>query len=199
MKQTLFQRLLAAFAVFTLLLLPLQARAHDGDPRVEISSDRLQPGLVLEVRGVNIAADEPITVSLVGAAGEFPLGVATGDGHGDFTQPFTVPVDMPEGTYKVLAQSSNLPVASAPIVVYGPPVLEAEGEGELREEEEALLAPMPTFPKAQASAPTPQPATSGAPPPSPSPALVFGGLALVVLGLVAIFRRMQSPAQREKS
>ena len=49
-----------------------------GGPRVEISADRLAPGLVLEVRGVNIAADESIAVSLVGVAGQFPLGVVIG-------------------------------------------------------------------------------------------------------------------------
>jgi len=170
--------------------------AHDGDPRVEISSDRLQPGLVLEVRGVNIAAEEQITVSLVRVAGEFLLGIVTGNEHGDFIQPFTVPVDLPEGTYKVLAQSSNLPVVSAPILIQGPPVLAEESEGELREEEDALLAPMPTVPKAQAAEPVPQP-TSGAPSPWPSLVIIIG--VMVALGLAALIRRMQTSAPREES
>ncbi len=204
-KLTIRQWLLLACALLAALVCaPVATHAHGGGPRVEISSDRLQPGLVLEVRGVNIAADEPITVSLVGVAGQFPLGVATGDGHGDFTQPFTVPVDLPEGTYKVLAQSSNLPVTSAPILVQGPPVLEEEGEGELREEEDALLAPMPTVPKAQAPAPnlavtdSAQAASTPAPAPfSPSlPAVlaVLGALLVIVLVVVFAARRRATSA-----
>ena len=117
------------------------------------------------------------------------------DGHGDFTQPFTVPLDLPEGTYKVLVQSSNLPVVSAPILVQGPPVLEEEGEGELREEEDALLAPMPTVPKAQAPAPNLAAADSteavSTPAPAPSspslPTLLALLGALLLIGLVVGF------------
>ncbi len=133
--------ILAVFAAW-LWATPLTAHAHDGDPRVEISPDHLSPGLVLEVRGVNIAPEESITVSLVGPAGEFPLGTVTGDEHGDFTQAFTVPVDLPEGIYKVLTRGASQLVVSAPLTIIGPAVHSNE-EGGQREQEEPLLATLP--------------------------------------------------------
>ena len=78
-------------------------------------------------------------------AGEFPLGAAIGNEHGDFTQAFTVPVDLPEGVYKVLAKSSGETVVSPPLTISGPAV-PAEDEGGHREEEEPLLAPTVRIP-----------------------------------------------------
>src|SRR4051794_27448254 len=77
------------------------AEAHDGPPRIELASTRLAPGMNLEVRGINIADEQQIAVTLVSAASEVVLGVALGDIHGDFTQTFALPSDLAPGDYLV--------------------------------------------------------------------------------------------------
>ncbi len=137
------------------------ALAHDGPPRLELNTDRIPPGATLEVRGVNLASDESINLTLIGNGSEFPLGVAMTDAHGDFTQAFALPTELTEGAYIVRASKATGPVAEAPLTVFGPAV-SAEDEGGQREEEDGLLAPMPTVIKARVSNSEPQPSISTA-------------------------------------
>lgn len=58
------------FLLICIISAPAIAQAHGGLPRLELSSDRLNPGATLEVRGVNIALETPITIVLVGAEAE---------------------------------------------------------------------------------------------------------------------------------
>src|SRR5262249_3744766 len=59
-----------AASVLVLLLVALQipqaALAHNGPPRVELGAERIMPGVALEVRGVNIAPEQPVRLTLVG-------------------------------------------------------------------------------------------------------------------------------------
>jgi hypothetical protein len=184
--------LLACALLAALVCAPAATHAHDGDPRLELSFNRLNPGAPLEVRGVNLAAESPITIKLVSLESEFWLGEAVGDAHGDFIQTFTLPSDLAAGHYTVLAVGPGNLIVSAPLDIAGAPMPADGEEGELREEEDPLLAtlppgwnPAPNLVVADsveaATAPVPAPS-------SPSLPIVLALLgALLVVGLAVGF------------
>lgn len=129
-------------ALVWLALLPGVVGAHGGPPRVELSAGRLAPGAALDVRGVNIAAEQDVTITLTGARYEIWLGTATGDAHGDFMQTFSLPADLPQGSYSLRAAIDSRVIAGASLVVAGAPV-SADNEVGLRDDDEPLLAPLP--------------------------------------------------------
>lgn len=55
------------------------ARAHEGAARLELSASRLNPGATLEVRGINLGADQPVIIVLVGADAKWHLGATVGE------------------------------------------------------------------------------------------------------------------------
>jgi hypothetical protein len=122
--------------------MPWVAHAHDGDPRLELAAERMRPGAVLEVRGINIAPELPVTLTLVGSGGEFALGTALGDEHGDFIFAVSLPAEAIAGAYTVRAFGANRVMASAALELVGAPVA-PDGEGGQRAEDEPLLAPLP--------------------------------------------------------
>ena len=141
------------------------AQAHDGPARLELHATRLNPGAPLDVRGVNVAAEQPIHLVLVGMGGEFFLGAAFGDEHGDFSQAFELPAGVPAGEYTVEARSLDGFVVAAPLTIAGQAVSGGEQEGGLRDQGESLLIPLPPG----WNNPTAQPATADAPAASPAP------------------------------
>jgi hypothetical protein len=163
----------------------LPVSADGEDPRLEIGADRLRPGMILQVRGVNLAREASIPISLVGAEGEFALGVITSSETGEFTQSLVLPSDLPDGTYRVLARIPGaVAVVSAPVRVQGPPVVSNEDEqaGGQREQAEQLLRPIATGLPVSAG-PTVLPITGPSRVDSPAwPA----GLALSVFALAAV-------------
>jgi hypothetical protein len=169
-------------------------RADGEDPRVEISADRLAPGMILQVRGVNLEREQNIPVALVGVEGEFPLGVVTSNEVGEFTQSFTLPVHLPEGVYRVLAKNpTSVSVISAPLTIQGAPVM-VEGEEVIRDEDEPLLAPMPTAVKGSPAGQSARPAAAS----WLNPALIataLGVLALVTFSFILV-RRSRHPVSR---
>jgi hypothetical protein len=175
MKRKTFWRSLSAFLALWLSFSVVARALADGeDPRLEISADRLAPGMILQVRGVNLEREQDIPIALVGAEGEFPLGVIASNEAGEFTQSFNLPLDLPEGVYRVLAKNpSSVPVISVPLTIQGAPVM-AEAEEVIRDEDEPLLAPIPTAVKAAG-----QPAQLG------SPAWLNVGI-LILLGAVVL-------------
>lgn len=142
-RTTLVWMLVVVLAVGSWLA-PAAAQAHGGPPRLELSADQLYPGAALEVRGVNIAPDLPVMVTLVGAAGaEFPLGAATGDAHGDFIQLFSLPVELAAGAYTAQVVTSDRMLVGARLTIIGTAAPAAEeGEGQ-RDHDEPLLVPGP--------------------------------------------------------
>jgi hypothetical protein len=157
------------------------AQAHDGPARLELNAEWLNPGAPLEVRGINIAPELPISLALVGGGTEFSLGQVLGDPHGDFTLAIEVPREATGGNYTVRAFGTNRVVVTAQLVIAGAPVA-AEGEGGQRDESEPLLAPMPR------PQPAPLlPAAASSLPEAPAPAAPqLGGLALWALAGVAL-------------
>jgi len=121
------------------------ASAHGNEPRLEINLDRLNPGGVLEIRGVDFEFEEVVSLALVGEAVELDLGTLTADAEGVFSYILTLPVDLADGIYIIRARTDDHEIFSPAITVFGPPILLDEaGQGQ-RDEEDSLLAPMPTF------------------------------------------------------
>lgn len=92
------------------------AQAHGGPPRVELTAQRATPGAQLTVFGINLGADLPIAIALVGAS-TYPLGSATCDGLGDFQAAFTLPADLPLGTYLLQATAPDSSVVQTQLEV----------------------------------------------------------------------------------
>ncbi len=201
-KLTIRQWLLLACALLAALVCaPTATHAHDGDPRLELSFNRLNPGAPLEVRGVNLAPESPITVKLVGLESEFWLGEAIGDAHGDFMQAFILPSELAAGHYTVLAVSPDNLIVSAPLDIAGAPMPADDEGGELREEEDPLLATLPpgwnpapnlVVANSAEAASTPAPAPSS--PSLPTLLALLGALLLIVL--VAVFAARRRATQR---
>ena len=126
--------------------------AHGGEPRLEISAEGMNPGGVVEIRGVDFEPEELITLALIGHEFEFPLGEIVADTDGIFLQIVTLPTDLAEGAYKFRAITDDHEITSPTLTVFGTAISEAGGEGP-REEDDGLLAPMPTFAPAVVTAP----------------------------------------------
>jgi hypothetical protein len=82
-------------------------RAHGGPPRVELGARHATAGEPLEVRGINLGADLPVTITLLRDDVEYPLGTAICDGQGDFSLTFMLPRDLAPGTYTVRAINAS--------------------------------------------------------------------------------------------
>ena len=118
--------------------------AHATQPRVEISVERLNPGGVVDLRGVAFEMDITVTLTLLGPTIEIPLGEVVASGEGEFLQTIVLPTDLAEGTYYIRATTSHHYVISPPLTVWG--IAYEEGGGQSgRDEGDSLLAPMPTF------------------------------------------------------
>ena len=198
-------------SVVSLLMLALQipgaALAHDGPARIELNRQQTSSGAELEIRGVNIAPEQPITLALVGAGDEYQLGTAIGDVHGDFVIGVRLPAEALVGAYTVRAVGANRVVVVAPLTLVG----SANDEGgERRDQSELMLAPIPQSQPVQPAQPQQpiiqsarpqqpiiQPAQLAAPvnlaPATPTAALWYGlaalGVLLVAAGVVLAWRR----------
>jgi hypothetical protein len=177
--------------VWLAFLLAQPVSAHGSDPRIEINTDRLNPGSVLDIRGVDFEFEEAVELALVGAQSQVPFGTVLADVEGVFLLTLTLPVDLPEGTYILRATTDDHVVESPQIIVSGAAILEGGGQGE-RDEDDALLAPMPTYAPGFSSTPMPQAvaAESQAPEASSSPVLL-GSIAVLGIILLAAYIRMK--------
>lgn len=183
--------------VFLLLFSLLYVRpvfAHGDKPRIEISAERLTPGSVLDLRGVDFEIDEEVALVILGPQVESPLGTVTADMEGIFLLTITLPVDLPEGTYVIRGITDDHMVDSPGITVWGTALLEGGEEGPW-EEGDTLLAPMPTFPPA-VSTPMPEAAaaeqTSSREDASASVPWIAAGIGIVVLAGLLLWRRRRA-------
>jgi hypothetical protein len=122
----------------------LPASAHGGEPRLEISLERLNPGAVVDVRGVDFEPEEIITLSVMGSSVEISLGSVTADVEGIFLQTVALPIDLSAGSYTFRAVTDDHEVRSPILIVSGAPVQVEVGEAQ-RDEGDSLLSPMPTY------------------------------------------------------
>jgi hypothetical protein len=182
------------FAVLLALQLPGTALAHEGPARIELNAQQTSSGAELEIRGVNIAPEQPIMLALIGSGAEFSLGTAVGDIHGDFVVGVHLPAEALAGAYTVRAFGANRVIVGAPLTLLG---FAAEEAGEQRGADEPLLAPMP---RAQPAAPvvavSPTVATAATPQEGQItlwPAVVLAALAAAA-GLAITARRRAASA-----
>jgi len=173
------------------------ALAHGDDPRLEITPERVNPGGVVDVRGVDFEREESVTLLLVNGGTAIPFGEIAADVDGVFLQSVIVPVDLPEGTYNFLAITDDHNVTSPDFLVQGPPIFADGGGGQgLRDEDDPLLAPMPTFAPgvapAIASGPTRTVPAKEENRSAGVPVLVFAGFVLAVGVLFIAFLRRRS-------
>lgn len=178
-----FRIILAGVLViaFSFWVVP-EVSAHNTQPRVEISKERLNPGEVIDVRGVSFDMDEPVTLTLLASGVEIPMGEALSDAEGDFLQILVLPTDLVEGTYYIRATTNHHWVISPPLTVWGTAVVEGGGQGP-RDEDDGLLAPMPT---AAVAAPLLQPTLVAPVPAAETATRLSATNIVVVLALLTI-------------
>ena len=173
------------------------AEAHNGPPRITLGAEWAAPGVALEIRGINIAPEQQVTLTLAGRDADYSFGSVMGDDHGDFTEIVTIPREAIAGAYIVRAFGANRVIVSAPLVIRG---VAAEEESEQRDQDEPLLAPMPQSQlsqSAQPQQPIAQPAQPAAgavlAPATPAVALWYGLAAFAALlaagGIAFAWRR----------
>ena len=168
------------------------ALAHGDEPRLEISADRMNPGGVIEVRGVDFEREELITLMLVGSKTAIPIGEIVADVDGIFLQVVILPVDLAEGTYNFLAITDDHNITSPNLTIQGSAIMNEEGGGQgLRDEDDPLLAPMPTFPPGVVPGgvvqPTVQSALAGTDSVSGKSPIAAIYYALAIVGVLVLF------------
>ena len=169
--------------LFSFFIVPV-ASAHNTQPRLEINVERLNPGGIVDVRGVSFGMEESVTLTLIGSSAEIPLGEMLSNAEGEFLHIAVLPVDLAEGTYYFRGVTSHHFVLSPPLTVWGVAIVEGGGQGE-RDEDDGLLAPMPTL--ASAPATTLQPSLPLEPTPaSVSNRNISAPIALTVIGIVIV-------------
>ena len=133
--------------ILFLLLSPASVFAHATEPRLEINIDRIIPGGLVDLRGVAFDYEAIVTLTLIGAQGELPLGEVTADTDGVFIHIVTLPTDLAEGTYYFRGVSTHHYTLSSALTVQGNAIpAEGEGEEERWEEEDPLPYAIPTYP-----------------------------------------------------
>ena len=182
------RRFLMASATAAVIWIPwaVPAAAH-GELVFQLGSERAAPGDVVEVRG-DLGAGTMVEIVLISTADGTRRSIATitdfEEGH--FQAYVTIPVDQPAGSYLVEAGSESIAVR-APLTIAGSA---AEQGGERPDQDEPLLAPLPSGWSGYAFA-TPVPDTG------PGPAVDKGGrevwplppiviAVLVVVGMLAL-------------
>ena len=74
MKIIPFRFSLYAFVFIIALPVTSPALAHVDEPRLEINTDRLNPGGIVDVRGVAFDYEESVTLVLIGSQADIPPG-----------------------------------------------------------------------------------------------------------------------------
>jgi hypothetical protein len=124
------------------------------EPRLEISMERQIPGEVVDLRGVAFGMEDSVALALIGSDVELSLGEVVANGEGEFIYIVVLPTDLTAGEYYFRATTSHHWVLSPPLTVWGTAIEEGGGQGP-RDEEDGLLAPMPTLAPALATMPAP--------------------------------------------
>lgn len=157
--------------------------AHGDEPRLEVSTQFMNPGGIVVVRGVDFEFEEVVTLMLVNSQTAIPFGEVVADTEGVFLQTITLPVDLPEGTYNFLAITDDHNITSPDLTIQGPAIV-ADGEGGQgpRDEEDPLLAPMPTFAPGVVPGGGVQPTTQ----PAPAATESFSGQSPIAIILSAL-------------
>ena len=182
MMRIAFRSFSLAIAMILAFAFVSPTSAHSGQPRLEISVERMNPGGVVDVRGVKFDYEQSVTLYLERTGIVVQLGEVVTDLEGVFVYIAILPVDLPEGVYNIRAVTSHHDVLSPALTVQGSPILgEGGGQGE-RDEDDGLLAPMPTFAPGVSSTKIPQ-ATSTEKPVFNWNSIILTGVVLMGIGI----------------
>ncbi len=189
----LSSKLFSFIFVLTLVLcFPQRASAHSGEPRLEISLERINPGGTVEIRGVDFDFEESVTLSLISTNIEIPLNELTTDVEGIFTQSVVLPADLPVGEYNFRAQTDHEVVMSSTLTVWGVAVEDQESNG-IQDQSDVQFEPMPTPIPGAATAIPPVVSQENNMPRQGAPGFLIWTTAgigiIVILGLVIRFKR----------
>lgn len=192
-----------ALVILSVLCSASGVSAHGGPARLELSSERLHGGATLEIRGVNIAADDTVTIWLVKGESSVVIGEVTGDEHGDFVHAFSLPADLPSGSYAVLASiPQGRPVSTQLVIENSGGAVDA---GEIRDRSEPLLLPSVNQTNAEVQPPLPvaQLPTQEVKATSSMNAGLWAGVAgmllLILLGMALVIRYTGRPHQERST
>lgn len=158
-------RNLVSFAIVLLLSLFVvpRASAHGRTPRLEISAERMNPGGVLDIRGVEFDYEELVTLYMERQGIVVSLGEINADLEGIFIQTIVLPADLPAGEYTIRGVTEHHDVLSPIFSVQGPAISNEGGGQGPRDDDDGLLAPMPTLAPGVSSTPLPQTTTAERP------------------------------------
>ncbi len=186
-------------SIAALLGAPAMTLGHGGAFLV-IEPSTFSPGGEASIRGAGFGVAEIVVLVLVGPGGELVLESVEADGEGAFAAVIRMPAMLEAGAYRLEARGAD-DVETIEVTI-APPVVEGDGDGDgRRDEEEPLLAPISPLPAAnQNRAPRPSSSAgqvSGAAtrtPDAPLLGALAGVLALVavaggVVGLIGARRR----------
>jgi len=137
-------RYFALGILFLFILCAVPVSAHGGEPRLEISAERLSPGETLQIRGVDFEYDQEVTIELIGNQVEIPMGTVVADVEGIFSQNLVLPADLAAGSYAIRARSYDHLVISPLFTVWGTAIMNQEDTG-IREQSDVQLGPIPTL------------------------------------------------------
>ena len=189
MRKQFCELLLTILVFFLAFCFAQTAFAHGDEPRLEISVDRINPGGLVEVRGVGFDYDEQLTLFIIRSNAQFDLIKVTTDEEGIFTQNIVLPTDLPAGDYNLLAKTEHHIVTSPTITVWGT-AIENQVDNGIQDQSDVQFDPLPTL---AADAPTPMlSSVSPSAPQSPdktSPPFVWMALGLGTILLLGIFIR----------
>lgn len=144
MKKKTLRHLFFISAIIFAVCCVQPAFAHGTEPRLEISVERINPGGIVEVRGVDFDYEELVELSLMRSEIQIPLIEVTADVEGVFTQVITLPSDLPVGEYNFRAKSDHHLIMSPTINVWGAAVENNESNG-IQDQSDIQFGPIPTF------------------------------------------------------
>ena len=191
MQKRIFASVSFIFVLLFAVFVTSSASAHGGEPRLEISAERLSPGETLQVRGVEFEYDQEVTIALIGNQVDISLGTLIADAEGVFIQNILLPDSLAEGTYAVRARTYDHVVISPPITIWGIAVV-GEDSNTFRDQSDVELGPIPTFVPAgpgvsTASAPIASARVESPPASSGLSTNLFVLAALIVFVIVFVF------------
>jgi hypothetical protein len=131
------------------------ALAHGSEPRLEISAEQVNPGGLVEVRGVDFDYEESVALSLTRSKIQIPLSEVTADVEGIFIKTIVLPADLPAGEYNFIARTTHHLVMSPALTVWGAAIQDQE-DNSIRDQSDVQLEPMLTLAPGVASTPLPQ-------------------------------------------
>lgn len=130
--------------IFTQFLFAPPAFAQEGEtPQITLSVYEASPGATIEITGGHFEPDVLISFYLIQNGNQVPVGTAVADWEGHFTVSLLLPHDLQLGQYEFQALDERNRSAFALIAIIPDP--NAAGSDPSRDEDDNLLAPMPTF------------------------------------------------------